>query len=63
MRILVNVIAALMIVLGITWYLQTQRIVPVNLMSRQIPGADYGIWIATGGVGLLVLGSMFREKS
>lgn len=62
MRILVNVIAALMITVGVTWFLQDQQLVPMNFMSRQFPGSAYGIWVALGGVVLLMLGSMFRSR-
>jgi hypothetical protein len=63
MRILVNVIAAIMMTVGVTWFLQDERLVPMHLISRQFPGSEHGIWVALGGAVLLVLGSMFSKRA
>ena len=61
MKIFLNIIAALLTLLGIGWFLQGINVLPGSFMSGQIQWAIYGGIAFVGGIGLLVFAN--RRKS
>jgi len=54
MRIAVNVVAALLILSGVTWFLQGINVLPGSFMTGQPRWAVYGGCAAVAGLLLLV---------
>ena len=54
MRIALNVLAALMLLMGTTWFLQGINVLPGSFMTGQIRWAVYGAILNLLAVGLLV---------
>ena len=60
MGIVLNVVAALLILAGVTWFLQGINVLPGSFMSGQLRWAVYGGFAALAGVGLAVAANRRR---
>ena len=60
MRIALNIVGALLVLMGITWFLQGINILPGSFMTGQIQWAVYGG--ITAVVGLIVLVTANRRR-
>ena len=54
MKIFLNIIAGLLVLIGVGWFLQGINVLPGSIMSGQIQWAIYGGIAFFAGVGLLV---------
>lgn len=54
MKLVLNIIAVLLIVVGVVWSLQGFNVLPSSVMGGQIQWAIAGIVAAIVGIGLLV---------
>ena len=54
MKIFLDIIAALITLLGIGWFLQGINVLPGSFMSGQVQWAIYGGIAFLGGIGLFV---------
>ena len=54
MKIVFNILGALMVVMGSVWFLQGINILPGSFMTGQIKWAVYGACLAVGGVLVLM---------
>ncbi len=60
MRITLSIIAVLLILVGVVWFLQGINVLPGSFMTGQSQWAIYGGIAAVAGIGLLVLAN--RKK-
>jgi hypothetical protein len=60
MRIVLNVAAVLLVVMGTTWFLQGVGILPGSFMTGQVQWAIWGGVAATVGAGLAVVANRRR---
>ena len=61
MRIALNVVGVLMVLMGVTWFLQGINVLPGSFMTGQIQWAYYGCIAAIAGVGLIFAASRSRH--
>lgn len=61
MRITLSIIAVLLILVGVVWFLQGINIIPGSFMTGQSQWAIYGGIAFVAGIGLLVLAN--RKKA
>jgi hypothetical protein len=54
MRIALNLVGLVLMLMGVTWFLQGINLLPGSFMSGQIQWAYYGGLAAIVGVGLIV---------
>ena len=62
MRILLNIIGALLLVSGGVWFLQGINVIPGSYMTGQTKWAMYGGLTSIAGIGLLVLANRSRNS-
>jgi len=60
MRIVLNVVGILLLLVGVTWFLQGIDILPGSFMTGQTQWAIYGALAAIAGVGCLVAANRRR---
>ena len=60
MRIALNLVGVLMVLMGVTWFLQGINVLPGSFMTGQIKWAYYGGIAAIAGVGLIVAANRSR---
>ena len=60
MRIVLNVLGALLLLLGGVWFLQGINVLPGSFMTGQTKWAIYGGLPASAGIALLISGSRRR---
>ncbi|HLO14044.1 MAG TPA: hypothetical protein VK206_04385 [Anaerolineales bacterium] len=63
MKIFLNIIAVLLTLLGIGWFLQGVNVLPGSFMSGQVQWAIYGGIAFVVGVGLLVFANRRKPSS
>jgi hypothetical protein len=63
MRIFLDIVAVLLILVGIGWFLQGINVLPGSMMSGQAQWAVYGGIVAVAGVGLLVFANRRKDSS
>ena len=61
MRIFLSIMAVLLILVGVVWFLQGINIIPGSFMTGQSQWAIYGGIAFVAGIGLLVLAN--RKKA
>lgn len=61
MRIALNIVGALLVLMGITWFLQGINILPGSFMTGQIQWAVYGGIAAVVGLIVLVTANRGRQ--
>jgi hypothetical protein len=61
MRIVLNIIASLMVLAGVIWFLQGINVLPGSFMTGQIRWAVYGGIAFAAGIALLLLGNRPRK--
>ena len=61
MRIALNLVGVLMVLMGVTWFLQGINVLPGSFMTGQIKWAYYGGIAAIAGVGLIVAANRSRQ--
>jgi hypothetical protein len=61
MRIVLNVVASLMVLAGVIWFLQGINVLPGSFMTGQIRWAVYGGIAFAAGIALLLLGNRPRK--
>jgi hypothetical protein len=61
MRIALNVVGVLLMLMGVTWFLQGINVLPGSFMTGQIKWAYYGGIAAIAGVGLIVAANRSRS--
>ena len=61
MKIVLNVLAGLLILAGIVWFLQGINILPGSFMTGQTQWAIYGAMSILVGIGLLVIANRRRS--
>jgi uncharacterized integral membrane protein len=62
MRWVLNIVGALLILVGTWWILQGTGIVPIGFMANQVQWALTGIVLDVVAVGLLILANRSRKK-
>jgi hypothetical protein len=60
MRVTVNVVAVLLLVIGIIWILQGINVLPGSFMTGQIQWAVYGLMAVVAGLGVLYIANRNR---
>ena len=60
MRIALNLAGVLMVLMGVTWFLQGINVLPGSFMTGQIQWAYYGGIAALAGMGLIVAANRRR---
>jgi hypothetical protein len=63
MRIALNVVGGLLMLMGVTWFLQGINVLPGSFMTGQIRWAYYGGIAAVAGVGLIVAANRSRDTA
>jgi hypothetical protein len=63
MRIFLNIIAILLTLVGVGWFLQGINVLPGSIMSGQIEWAVYGGVTFVIGIGLLVFANRRKDLS
>ena len=63
MRITLNVVGALLVLMGCVWFLQGVNVLPGSFMTGQIRWAVYGGIAVVAGIVLLVAVNRGRAKS
>jgi len=63
MKIFLNIVAVLLILVGVGWFLQGINVLPGSIMSGQIEWAVYGGIAAAAGIGLLVFANRHKDSS
>ena len=63
MKIGLNFVGAVLVLMGVTWFLQGINILPGSFMTGQIQWAYYGCVAAIAGVGILVAANRRRRTS
>jgi hypothetical protein len=61
MRIALNIVASLMVLAGVIWFLQGINVLPGSFMTGQIRWAVYGGIAFAAGIALLLLGNRPRK--
>jgi hypothetical protein len=61
MRIVLNIVASLMVVAGVIWFLQGINVLPGSFMTGQIRWAVYGGIAFAAGIALLLVGNRSRK--
>ena len=61
MKIVFNILGALMVVMGAIWFLQGINVLPGSFMTGQTKWAIYGALLVLAGVGLLVYANRRRQ--
>jgi hypothetical protein len=61
MRIVLNIVASLMVLAGVIWFLQGINVLPGSFMTGQIRWAVYGGIAFAAGIALLLLGNRPRN--
>jgi len=61
MKIVLNILAGLLILAGIVWFLQGINILPGSFMTGQTQWAIYGAMAILVGIGLLVIANRRRS--
>jgi hypothetical protein len=61
MRIVLNIVASLMVLAGVIWFLQGINVLPGSFMTGQTRWAVYGGIAFAAGVALLLLGNRPRK--
>jgi hypothetical protein len=61
MRIVLNIVASLMVLEGVIWFLQGINVLPGSFMTGQIRWAVYGGIAFAAGIALLLLGNRPRK--
>ena len=56
MKITLNVVGAVLMLLGAVWFLQGINVLPGSFMTGQVQWAIYGAVVAVVGVGVLIWG-------
>jgi hypothetical protein len=54
MRIALNIVAGLLVLAGVTWFLQGINVLPGSFMTGQIQWAVYGGIAVAAGIGLFL---------
>lgn len=62
MRIILNIAAVLLIVVGTGWFLQGINVLPGSFMTGQIEWAIYGGIAFAVGIGLLVFANRHKDS-
>jgi hypothetical protein len=62
MRIILNIVGALLVLMGVIWFLQGINVLPGSFMTGQIKWAVYGGVAAVVGLGLIVAGNRRRPN-
>ncbi len=60
MRILLRVVGTLLVLMGVTWFLQGINVLPGSFMTGQMQWAVYGGAAAAAGLGMLVAAGRLR---
>jgi len=63
MRIFLNIVAVLLILVGVGWFLQGINVLPGGIMSGQVEWAVYGGIAVAAGIGLLVFANRHKDSS
>ncbi len=63
MRIVLNIVAVLLMLVGIGWFLQGINVLPGSFMSGQTQWAIYGGIALLAGIGLLVFANRRKGAS
>lgn len=63
MKIFLNIVAVLLILVGVGWFLQGINVLPGSIMSGQIEWAVYGGIAFVAGIGLLVFANRHKDSS
>jgi len=63
MKIFLNIVAVLLTLIGIGWFLQGTNVLPGSIMSGQIEWAIYGGIAVAVGIGLLVFVNRSKDSS
>ena len=61
MRIVLNIVASLMVLAGVIWFLQGINVLPGSFMTGQIRWAVYGGIAFAAGIALLLFGNRPRK--
>jgi hypothetical protein len=61
MRIVLNIVASLMVLAGVIWFLQGINVLPGSFMTGQIRWAVYGGIAFAAGIALFLLGNRPRK--
>ena len=61
MRIVLNIVASLMVLVGVIWFLQGINVLPGSFMTGQTRWAVYGGIAFAAGIALLLLGNRPRK--
>ena len=61
MRIVLNIVASLMVLAGVIWFLQGINVLPGSFMTGQMRWAVYGGIAFAAGIALLLLGNRPRK--
>jgi hypothetical protein len=61
MRIVLNIVASLMVLAGVIWFLQGINVLPGSFMTGQIRWAVYGGIAFAAGIALLLLSNRPRK--
>ena len=61
MKIVLNILAALLILAGVVWFLQGINVLPGSFMTGQTRWAIYGAIAILVGIGLLVFANRRRS--
>jgi hypothetical protein len=61
MRIVLNIVASLMVLAGVIWFLQGTNVLPGSFMTGQIRWTVYGGIAFAAGIALLLLGNRPRK--
>jgi hypothetical protein len=61
MRIVLNIVASLMVLAGVIWFLQGINVLPGSFMTGQIRWAVYGGIAFAAGITLLLLANRPRK--
>ena len=61
MKIILNVVGAILGLMGMVWFLQGINLLPGSFMTGQIQWAVYGAMAVIGGIGLLYLANRGKD--
>ena len=63
MKIVLNIVGALLTLMGIVWTLQGFNILPGSFMSGRLQYAVLGIIVGIGGIVILILANRRRRQT
>ena len=63
MRIILNIVAVLLILVGGGWFLQGINVLPGSFMTGQMQWAVYGVIAIAAGIGLLLFANRHKGPS